>query len=101
MFFCFTILIICLPLSSSLHNIILPEGYSPDEKPPGTPLLIQSSLNLRNIISISEIQQQISVETTFRLYWQVRSTIFLSYLQQKRYNWVVRSNFFLGSHKNV
>jgi hypothetical protein len=35
------------------------------------PLVIQASLNLRNIISISEINQQIYIETTFRLYWNV------------------------------
>ena len=65
-------------MSFSLHKIILSPDYRPDEKPPGSPLVIQASLNLRNIISIDEIHQQISLETTLRLYWKV-SIIFLKW----------------------
>ena len=59
-----------IPMVSTLHKIILPPDYRPDEKPPGDPLVVRASLNLRNIISVSEITQTISLETTLRLYWK-------------------------------
>ena len=59
-----------IPLVSSVHKIIIPQDYQPDEKPPGNPILVKASLNLRNIISVSEINQRISLETTLRLFWK-------------------------------
>lgn len=56
------------------HKVRFSEGYSIHERPPsqvqGEPLLIQASLNLRNILDVSEKNQLLSVETTLRLYWK-------------------------------
>ena len=64
------VLINLIPMVTSSHKIFLPEDYNPDEKPPSTPLLVRASLNLRNIISVSVINQRISLETTLRLVWK-------------------------------
>ena len=56
------------------HKVILSEGYSVNERPPtkdGQPVLIESSINLRNILDVAEKEQIISLETTLRLYWKV------------------------------
>ena len=47
------------------------EGYNIHEVPPtnGEPLLIEASINLRNILDVSEKQQLITIETTLRLFW--------------------------------
>jgi len=55
------------------HKVILSEGYSANERPPtkeGQPVLIESSINLRNILDVAEKEQIISLETTLRLYWK-------------------------------
>jgi len=36
----------------------------------GGPVVINASINLRNILSVSEMNQLLSVETTLRLYWK-------------------------------
>ena len=64
------VLIYLIPMVHCNHKIFLPKDYNPDEKPPSTPLLVTASLNLRNIISVSEINQRISLETTLRLFWK-------------------------------
>ena len=48
------------------------EGYNMHELPPtdGEPLLIQASINLRNILDVSEKQQLITIETTLRFFWK-------------------------------
>ena len=38
----------------------------------GGPVVIQASINLRNILDVAEKEQIISLETTLRLYWRVR-----------------------------
>ena len=50
------------------------EDYSLHERPPtkeGEPVLIEASINLRNILDVAEKEQIISLETTLRLYWKV------------------------------
>ena len=49
----------------------LTSNYDKEEIPPSGdgPLLISANINLRNILEVSEIKQQISLETTLRLYW--------------------------------
>ena len=69
MLFIFFLINLIIMVTSN-HKIFIPEDYNPDEKPPSTPLLVKASLNLRNIISVSEIEQRISLETTLRLFWK-------------------------------
>lgn len=56
------------------HRILLDEGYNLQERPTsgeeGKPLLIQASINLRNILEVREKEQLVSLETTLRLYWK-------------------------------
>ena len=50
------------------------KDYSVHERPPtkeGEPVLIEASINLRNILDVAEKEQIVSLETTLRLYWQV------------------------------
>ena len=50
------------------------KDYSIHERPPtkdGKPVLIEASINLRNILDVAEKEQIISLETTLRLYWKV------------------------------
>ena len=68
------LLVFIWSFSAAEHKIIFSEGYSVNERPPtreGKPLLIESSINLRNILDVSEKEQIISLETTLRLYWKV------------------------------
>ena len=53
-------------------KISLTSNYSIEEIPPSgrDPLLISASINLRNILEVSETKQQISLETTLRFYWR-------------------------------
>jgi len=49
------------------------EDYSVHERPPtkeGEPVLIEASINLRNILDVAEKEQIVSLETTLRLYWK-------------------------------
>jgi len=59
--------------------------YQSDQIPPGEngdPLLVSSSINVRNILDISETKQQVSLETTLRFYWKdFRLVPHLKYLQ--------------------
>ena len=51
------------------------EDYSVHERPPtkeGEPVLIEASINLRNILDVAEKEQIVSLETTLRLYWKVK-----------------------------
>ena len=50
----------------------LEPGYDFHEIPPtnGKPLLVESSINFRNILEVLETQQLISLETSLRLYWK-------------------------------
>ena len=68
------ILVFFCGFSSAEHRVSFSEGYSVHERPPteeGKPLLIECSINLRNIMGVAEMEQIISLETTFRLYWKV------------------------------
>ena len=61
-------------LSVAEDKVIFTEDYSLHERPPtedGKPLVIESSINLRNILDVKEKEQIISLETTLRLYWKV------------------------------
>ena len=54
-------------------RIILQDGYSVHELPPtssGQPLLVNFSVNLRNILGVNEKDQYISLETSLRMYWR-------------------------------
>ena len=64
--------VFCFSSYSSSKKILLSPDYSPEELPPVKegPLLVSASINLRNILDISETKQQISLETTLRFYWQ-------------------------------
>ena len=56
------------------HRVTFSEGYSLHERPPrpqGEPVVIEASINLRNILDVAEKEQIISLETTLRLYWKV------------------------------
>ena len=57
---------------STSDKIILSSNYSLEQLPPAgeNPLLVSASINLRNILDISETKQQISLETTLRFYWK-------------------------------
>jgi len=55
------------------NRILLEPDYSLHQRPPtdeGQPLLIQASINLRNILEVREKEQLVSLETTLRLYWK-------------------------------
>ena len=64
--------ILLLQNLSSCEKILLSPGYDPEELPPSgqVPLQVSGSINLRNILDISETRQQISLETTLRFYWK-------------------------------
>ena len=68
------VLVLLCGFISAEHKVIFSEDYSVNERPPtedGKPLLIESSINLRNILDVAEKEQLISLETTLRLYWKV------------------------------
>jgi len=56
------------------HRIKMEKGYNLQERPAsveeGGPLLIRASINLRNILDVSEKEQLVSMETTLRLFWK-------------------------------
>jgi len=55
------------------HHFAVSKDYNPQLRPPtedGTPLQINASINLRNILDVAEKEQIISLETTLRLYWK-------------------------------
>ena len=55
-------------------KVIFTPDYSLHERPPteaGQPVMIEASINLRNILDVREKEQLISLETTLRLYWKV------------------------------
>ena len=53
-------------------RIIFQDGYSIHELPPSStgPLLVNFSVNLRNILGVNEKDQYISLETSLRMYWR-------------------------------
>jgi len=54
-------------------KIILDGNYSLETLPPTedqSPLLLQASMNLRNILDVVETKQQISLEVTLRYFWK-------------------------------
>jgi len=60
-------------LAAADKRILLDPEYSLHQRPPtqeGEPLLIQASINLRNILEVWEKEQLVSLETTLRLYWK-------------------------------
>ena len=68
-------LFILVSFAKTRHKVIFSEDYSLHERPPtedGKPLVIEASINLRNILDVAEKEQIISLETTLRLYWKVR-----------------------------
>merc|ERR1719209_1039175 len=56
------------------HRMKLEKGYNLQERPAseeeGEPLEIRASINLRNILDVSEKEQLVSMETTLRLFWK-------------------------------
>ena len=56
--------------SKGVHKIEKSDDYDLYQKPAVKPLLVNASLNLRNIIKISERQQTISLEITLRMFWR-------------------------------
>jgi len=67
-------LMICLVTCTQCNSkVMFSPDYSLHERPPteeGKPLLIESSINLRNILDVAEKEQIISLETTLRMYWK-------------------------------
>ena len=59
-----------LKYSTPTHQVEFQEGYTVDEKPAGKPITVNASMNLRNIIKISEKEQTISLDITLRMYWR-------------------------------
>ena len=58
------------------EKVIFSSDYSKHEMPPtedGKPLMITSSMNLRNILEVKEKEQIISLDTTLRFYWKVEN----------------------------
>ena len=51
------------------HIVEIPEGYDRYEKPSGI-VKVNASMNLRNIIKLSEKEQIISLKTTLRMFWR-------------------------------
>ena len=53
-------------------RIIFQDGYSIHELPPSSrgPLLVNFSVNLRNILGVNEKDQYISLETSLRMHWR-------------------------------
>lgn len=59
--------------ASPEHRVSFSEDYNSQLLPPtedGGPVVIQASINLRNILDVAEKEQIISLETTLRLYWK-------------------------------
>ena len=56
--------------SEGVHKVEKIDDYDLYQKPAVKPLLVNASLNLRNIIGISERQQTISLEITLRMFWR-------------------------------
>ena len=66
-------LLTTLALARGEHKVSFSESYNANERPPtekNGPLLIEASINLRNILDVAEKEQIISLETTLRLYWK-------------------------------
>jgi len=57
-----------------VHRMKMEKGYNLQERPAseneGEPLEIRASINLRNILDVSEKEQLVSMETTLRLFWK-------------------------------
>jgi len=56
-----------------LRDVNFIPDYNKNEMPPshdGKPLLVNVSLNLRNILEVNEKAQYISLETSLRMYWK-------------------------------
>ena len=69
-----TLLFLGVGSSFGEEKVVFSESYSPQDIPPkpsGEPLLVEASINLRNILEVKEKEQIISLETTLRLYWKV------------------------------
>ena len=56
--------------SEGVHKIEKSDDYDLYQKPAVNPLLVNASLNLKNIIGISERQQTISLEITLIMFWR-------------------------------
>ena len=65
----FTFLCLLKYIKVTRNMKILP-GDDMEEKPPGRPLIVNTSLNLRNIIEVSEVEQTITLEITLSMYWR-------------------------------
>ena len=59
-----------LKYTTPIHEVEFQQGYTVDEKPAGKPLVVNASMNLRNIIKVSEKEQTISLEITLRMFWR-------------------------------
>merc|ERR1712142_973203 len=63
----------CVLVIKGDSKVEFTEDYSVHERPPtkeGEPVLIEASINLRNILDVAEKEQIISLETTLRLYFR-------------------------------
>ncbi|CAB4067417.1 GLRA2 [Lepeophtheirus salmonis] len=61
------------PLKDLAAKIVFSKDYSIHEAPrvyADKPLLVNFSINLRNVLSVDEKQQIITLETSLRLYWE-------------------------------
>merc|ERR1712241_138670 len=74
----FSLLVLLLTVVASQqvmaeHRVSFPQDYNSQLRPPtedGKPVLIEASINLRNILGVGEKDQIISLETTLGLYWK-------------------------------
>lgn len=58
---------------TALRDVKFTQDYNKNEMPPshdGKPLMVNVSLNLRNIFEVNEKAQYITLETSLRMYWK-------------------------------
>ena len=85
----FVLLLVLANLTMGDPKVIFAPDYSLNERPPteaGQPVLIELSINLRNILDVKEKEQLISLETTLRLYWKVCTSFCILIFKQSK-NW--------------
>jgi len=69
-----TILLV-IPTSIADYQLDIEDGYNIHERPieeGGGPLMVNASINVRNILDIDEKAQLVSLETTLRFFWKDR-----------------------------
>ena len=54
-------------------KLLIPNNYSKEDPPTlkDGPVIVRTSINIRNIFKVDEMRQVIGLETTLRLVWKV------------------------------